>query len=208
MAAFWLVSTARAATETPEYKGIRADGNIEIRDYPALTLAGTAMDGSDMNSGFRQFFRFITGTNETSEKIEMTTPVLIGSESGKKTMSIAIHWFRRDLRIADNTALNAALAAHERVVPVFITSEWTGTHHCCGAPRQAFLCGSRGFSTGRFFSTAQSALSLRKTEPPGSRRICGTAFARFAKCCATAAVRARRRRPSRKRKPWISLSTN
>ena len=86
-AAFWLVSTSRAATETPEYKVIRSDGKFEIRDYPALTLAGTAMDGSDMNSGFRQLFRFITGTNETSEKIEMTTPVLIGSESGKKTMS-------------------------------------------------------------------------------------------------------------------------
>jgi len=44
VAAFWLVSTSRAATEAPEYKVIRADGNIEIRDYPALTLAGTATD--------------------------------------------------------------------------------------------------------------------------------------------------------------------
>jgi deoxyribodipyrimidine photo-lyase len=57
-------------------------------------------------------------------------------------MSIAIHWFRRDLRLTDNTALNAALAAHEQVIPVYIASEWTGTHHWCGAPRQEFLCGS------------------------------------------------------------------
>ncbi len=57
-------------------------------------------------------------------------------------MSIAIHWFRRDLRIADNTALNAAAAWHAQVVPVFILSEWKGEHHWCGAARQEFLCGS------------------------------------------------------------------
>jgi deoxyribodipyrimidine photo-lyase len=56
-------------------------------------------------------------------------------------MSIAIHWFRRDLRLSDNTALNAALAAHDEVVTVFILSEWSATHHWCGAPRQEFLCG-------------------------------------------------------------------
>ena len=58
-------------------------------------------------------------------------------------MGTAIHWFRRDLRIADNTALNAAVAAHDAVVPVYVVSEWEGgEHHWCGAPRQEFLCGS------------------------------------------------------------------
>ena len=56
-------------------------------------------------------------------------------------MSTAIHWFRRDLRLTDNTALNAALAAHDCVVPVFILSEWCGAHRWTGAPRQEFLCG-------------------------------------------------------------------
>ena len=56
-------------------------------------------------------------------------------------MSTAIHWFRRDLRLTDNTALAAAVTAHEHVVPVYVVSEWTGAHHWCGAPRQEFLCG-------------------------------------------------------------------
>ena len=56
-------------------------------------------------------------------------------------MSIAIHWFRRDLRIADNTSLNAAAAAHDQVVPVFVLSNWQREHHWCGAARQEFLCG-------------------------------------------------------------------
>ncbi len=35
-------------------------------------------------------------------------------------MSTAIVWFRRDLRLADNPALTAAVAAHETVVPLYI----------------------------------------------------------------------------------------
>ncbi len=87
LAAFWLVSTSRAATETPEYKVIRTDGKFEIRDYPALTVATTAMEGTEMNGGFRMLFRFITGSNEGSEKIAMTAPVLIDTTKDKKTMS-------------------------------------------------------------------------------------------------------------------------
>ena len=35
-------------------------------------------------------------------------------------MSTAILWFRRDLRLADNPALNAAMAAHAKVVPLYV----------------------------------------------------------------------------------------
>jgi deoxyribodipyrimidine photo-lyase len=55
-------------------------------------------------------------------------------------MSSAIHWFRRDLRLSDNTALNAALAAHESVVPVYVLSTWKGAHRWTGPGRQRFLC--------------------------------------------------------------------
>ncbi len=56
-------------------------------------------------------------------------------------MPTALHWFRRDLRLTDNTALAAARAAHEVIVPVYIVSEWQGEHRWTGAPRQEFLCG-------------------------------------------------------------------
>ena len=86
-AVFWLVNTSRAATETPDYKVIRTDEKFEIRDYPALTIATTQMNDDGMNGGFGQLFRFITGKNEGSEKIEMTSPVLIDTAKDKKTMS-------------------------------------------------------------------------------------------------------------------------
>lgn len=87
LAAFWFVSNSRAATETPDYKVIRTDEKFEVRDYPALTIATTPMNEDGMNGGFGELFRFIAGKNETSEKIEMTAPVLIDSAKDMKTMS-------------------------------------------------------------------------------------------------------------------------
>ena len=55
-------------------------------------------------------------------------------------MSTAIHWFRRDLRLTDNTALNAAAAAHNRVIPAYILSAWKTHHRWTGPHRQKFLC--------------------------------------------------------------------
>ncbi len=52
-----------------------------------------------------------------------------------------IHWFRRDLRITDNTALHAAVETGAQVVPVYIASDWKKHHRWTGAPRQEFLCG-------------------------------------------------------------------
>lgn len=55
-----------------------------------------------------------------------------------------IHWFRRDLRITDNTALHAAVAAAAsggEVIPVYVASDWSGSHRWTGPVRQEFLCG-------------------------------------------------------------------
>ena len=57
-------------------------------------------------------------------------------------MPSAIHWFRRDLRITDNTALHAATKAFSTVVPCYITSTWTAAHGWTGPKRQQFLSDS------------------------------------------------------------------
>jgi len=56
-------------------------------------------------------------------------------------LKTAIHWFRRDLRITDNTALHGASKAAEDVVCVYILSRWVSDHRWTGAMRQEFLCG-------------------------------------------------------------------
>ena len=55
-------------------------------------------------------------------------------------MPSVIHWFRRDLRIADNTALYHA-SQQDAVIPVYILSSWKDHHPWTGANRQHFLCG-------------------------------------------------------------------
>jgi deoxyribodipyrimidine photo-lyase len=55
---------------------------------------------------------------------------------------LALHWFRRDLRILDNTALHAAAAASEAVLPVYVAGNWKGGHAWTGPKRQEFLCRS------------------------------------------------------------------
>ena len=53
-----------------------------------------------------------------------------------------IHWFRRDLRLTDNTALHHATKSAEQVVPVYVLSGWKQRHGWTGPNRQQFLCGN------------------------------------------------------------------
>ncbi len=54
---------------------------------------------------------------------------------------LAIHWFRRDLRLTDNTALHHAVVSSGQVLPVYVISDWKGAHRWTGPARQEFLCG-------------------------------------------------------------------
>ena len=54
-------------------------------------------------------------------------------------MKTVIHWFRRDLRVSDNTALSEAAKRAEQVVPVFIFEDAFRTGPDVGAARLAFL---------------------------------------------------------------------
>ena len=54
-------------------------------------------------------------------------------------MKTAIVWFRQDLRLADNPALRAALAAAERVVPVYIHAPVSGATWPMGAASRWWL---------------------------------------------------------------------
>src|SRR5687767_5851986 len=54
-------------------------------------------------------------------------------------MKRVLHWFRRDLRLHDNTALFEACRRAERVVPVFILEDALQTGPDVGAARLQFL---------------------------------------------------------------------
>jgi deoxyribodipyrimidine photo-lyase len=58
------------------------------------------------------------------------------------TQPSVIHWFRRDLRITDNTSLFETGHHGLPVVPVYVLSSWQKSHTWTGPNRQHFLCGS------------------------------------------------------------------
>ncbi|MBX3739359.1 MAG: deoxyribodipyrimidine photo-lyase [Akkermansiaceae bacterium] len=75
-----------------------------------------------------------------------------------------IHWFRRDLRLADNTALNRAAATGMPVVPVFVLSTWKGQHSWTGPNRQQFLCDCLA-GLAEAVESVSGKLILRKGDP-------------------------------------------
>lgn len=74
--------------------------------------------------------------------------------------STAIHWFRRDLRLTDNTALTHASQDATEVIPVYVLSDWKKTHAWTGSIRQQFLCGCLE-SLNKNLETLGSRLILR-----------------------------------------------
>lgn len=80
-------------------------------------------------------------------------------------MPPVIHWFRRDLRIADNSALHHA-AKHGDVIPVYILSSWKKHHAWTGPNRQHFLCGSLK-SLARNLETLRGKLIIREGSAVG-----------------------------------------
>ena len=72
-----------------------------------------------------------------------------------------IHWFRRDLRIADNTALSAAARSGIPVVPVYLLSDWRNVHSWTGPNRQHFLCESLE-SLAKNLETLEGRLIIRQ----------------------------------------------
>src|SRR5262249_24891207 len=58
-----------------------------------------------------------------------------------RQMKRVLHWFRRDLRVTDNTVLHHACRQADEIIPVYILSTWKGNHRGIGPNRQEFLCG-------------------------------------------------------------------
>jgi deoxyribodipyrimidine photo-lyase len=76
----------------------------------------------------------------------------------------ALHWFRRDLRLCDNTALYQATITAERVIPVFVFDPKLLKAADFGIPRLAFLLESLR-SLEKNIEAAGSRLILRRGAP-------------------------------------------
>ena len=91
---------ALAATEEPKYSVLLKEDAFELRQYAALIVAETAVNG-DMDSassqGFRAIADFIFGNNKapgqnTSAKIAMTAPVTVQPRTQENSLREAKDW--------------------------------------------------------------------------------------------------------------------
>ncbi|MFM8231044.1 MAG: SOUL family heme-binding protein [Chthoniobacterales bacterium] len=81
-----MIGFTAMAIETPDYKTLEQDGKFEVREYPAMTVARTAMGDGD----FMRLFRYISGGNEAEQKIAMTAPVLVQHKGEDRGMSFVV----------------------------------------------------------------------------------------------------------------------
>lgn len=82
----------RGGYESAPYQVVRASGKFEVRDYPVFTVVETPMvrGGNDSDGSFNRLFRFITGHNETRQKIAMTTPVFMSGTASNAMMAFVM----------------------------------------------------------------------------------------------------------------------
>jgi hypothetical protein len=66
-------------TEEPDYRTLATDGDFQIREYPALTVAETLVHGpraEALGQGFRTLADYIFAKSRDGEKLAMTVPVM------------------------------------------------------------------------------------------------------------------------------------
>lgn len=83
-------SQALLAIEEAEYRVIRSEGEMELREYAPSIVAETVVEGDFEDAGdlaFRPLFRYIDGNNRGREEIAMTAPVSQERRSEKIAMT-------------------------------------------------------------------------------------------------------------------------
>ena len=75
--------------ETQKYNLIDKSDDFEIRYYPK-SIKARVVSTSNSNNNFRKLFSYISGNNKTNEKIAMTTPVYMNSDSNGNSMDFVM----------------------------------------------------------------------------------------------------------------------
>ncbi len=86
--------------EEPKYKTEFAEGDFQLRNYPAVIAASVQVTGNDedaANNAFRILAGYIFGKNKGSKKIAMTTPVVQESQATKIAMTVPVTVERQNM---------------------------------------------------------------------------------------------------------------
>lgn len=87
MALLLLTDNTVMATEEPSFTTVIDEGAFQVRQYPALLVAETRIEGDRReasSTGFRILAEYIFGGNTRNQKIAMTAPVVQSPPAGEK----------------------------------------------------------------------------------------------------------------------------
>lgn len=90
--------------EKPDYKVVKKEGRVELREYPGCIVARTDVKSDSFkdaaNEGFGILADFIFGNNRSRSKIAMTAPVGIERKSEKISMTAPVTIERKSEKIS------------------------------------------------------------------------------------------------------------
>ena len=128
VAAFLLLQFSMIAsnnsTELQPYKIVKKEDNIEIRFYPATTLATVTSNAKTYQElagpGFRKLAGFIFGGNDKNTKIAMTSPVQmdINNESSSMSFVMPKGYSASNLPIPNDSGVKIQQSADEYVAAI------------------------------------------------------------------------------------------
>ena len=79
--------------EEPAYSVISKEGDFEVRSYRGYVVAETTISApfeQATRRSFRPLFRYISGSNQSRTKVDMTAPVLVEPLSEKMAMTVPV----------------------------------------------------------------------------------------------------------------------
>ena len=76
--------------ESPSYKTIIKEGKFEIRAYDAFYTTAVKEDQLKGYHGFQKLFGYISGKNNSNQKISMTVPVINDFQASHQTMEFVL----------------------------------------------------------------------------------------------------------------------
>ena len=80
-------------TEQQEYRVLKAQGGVELREYAPCVVAEVVASGSGeqaARAAFQPLLRYISGANRGAETLEMTAPVIQESASERLAMTAPV----------------------------------------------------------------------------------------------------------------------
>lgn len=141
----FLLASCSAKNETPDYRLVSSEGAFEVRDYPALTLVTAQMPRRGENGAFMKLFRFISGKNARSEKIAMTTPVLMsGAESGTMAFVLPVAVAAKGVPLPSNTELAVTVKPPARYAVIRYKGSTAAAHALAETSKLEVWLSSKG----------------------------------------------------------------